>query len=368
MISPYFPPIMAGAELYAYEISKYLVEKGYEVDVITKHFGDLQSHELMDGIKVHRARSFNLPKMRSLISMPAMFLKALKLDSDIVHAHITYPSGIIAYLVNKIKKTPYIVTSQGDELLDYPESKELKYITPILSIVLRNATKVHCISNALKDSLITKFKVPEEKIVVIPNGVDLEKFKPEPKKDLKKEHEADFVLINVSRLSPKNNIAKTIEAVKKVAEKHKNFKYLIVGEGEERGNLERLIDKLNLGSTVIFTGWIGHNELPVYIAGAQAFIRTSVTEGLGIVFLEAMACGTPVIASRVHGILDIVEDHKTGLFVDPNDVDQTVDKIIELIENNDLRKSLSENGLEFVKNFDWVKICERSEKLYFEDN
>lgn len=364
MISPYFPPIMAGAELYAYEVSKYLVKNGYEVDVITKHFGNLKSYEIIDGIRVHRVRTLDVPKLRSLISMPSMIIKALRMDYDIIHAHITYPSAIIAYIINKIKKTPYIVTCQGDELLDYPEGRELEYIKPGLAIALRNAAKVHSISNAIKNSLINNFNVPKEKIEVIPNGVDLKKFKPEPRIDLKKEFNTNFVLINVSRLSPKNNIAKTIEAVKIVHEKYTDFKYLIVGDGEEKDNLEKLINKLGLNSAVILTGWIKHDELPAYIAGSDAFIRTSVTEGLGIVFLEAMACGTPVIASRVQGILDIVEDYKTGLLVEPNDANQIANKIMEIIENDDLRKRLSENGLNFVRNFDWVKICERTEKLY----
>lgn len=364
-ITPYFYPIQAGAELYVYEVAKYLVKKNYEVSVLTKHFGNLTDFELIDGIKVYRVRSLDIPKLRSFIAFMPMLNKALRLEYDFIHAHITYPSAIIAYIINKIKKTPYIVTCQGDELLDYPESKELKYIKPILELALKNASKIHCISNAIKNSLINNFNISKSKIEVIPNGVDLKKFRPTAKINLKEKFNAEFILINVSRLSPKNNIEKTIEAFKLVSKKHKNIKYLIVGEGKEKKNLKKLIDKLNLGSDVILMGWIRHDELPAYIAGSDAFIRTSITEGLGIVFLEAMACGTPVIASRVHGILDIVEDYKTGLLVDPNDVNQIAKKIAEIIEDESLRERLSRNGINFVKNFEWAKICERSEKLYY---
>lgn len=366
MISPYFPPIMAGAEIYTYKLALYLVRKGYDVDVITKHFGNLPGYESMEGVNVYRVRSFNVPKLRSFISMPSMFFKALKKDYDIIHAHIPYPSAIISYFVSKLKSTPYIVTSQGDELLDYPEAKELKYIKPLTGLALRNAKKVHCISNALKHSLVENFKVPEEKIHVIPNGVDVKKFKPEKKRDLKGKFNAEFILVNVSRLSPKNNIGKTIEAVKKVTEKYKKFKYLIIGDGEEKERLERMIKELGLEDKVILTGWVDNDLLPSYIAGSDALIRTSVTEGLGIVFLEAMACGTPVIASNVQGILDIVRDHETGLLVDPNNIATISEKIIEIIENDRLRKDLSIKGLEYVKEFDWEQICKKSETLYLE--
>ncbi len=357
---------MAGAELYTYEVSKYLVKKGYEVDVITKHFGNLKSFEIIDGIRVHRVRSLDIPKMRSLFAMPSSLLKALKMEYDLIHAHITYPSALIAYVLSKVKKVPYLVTCQGDELLDYPESRELRYIKPALSVALRNAGRIHSISQAIKKSLVSNFGVHPDIIEVIPNGVDLSKFRPDIGKDLRREFKTDFVLINVSRLSPKNNVDSTIKAARIVKDSGRDFKYLIVGDGEEQDRLRRLVKKLGLKSTVVFTGWIQHRALPRYIAGSDAFIRASVTEGLGIVFLEAMACGTPVIASRVQGILDIVEHGRTGLLVDPEDVEDIADGIAKLIENRRLRERLRNNGLKFVKKFDWKNICERTERLYFD--
>jgi glycosyltransferase involved in cell wall biosynthesis len=366
MISPYFPPIMAGAEIYAYELSKFIVEKEYEVDVITKHFGDLKSFELMDDIKIHRVRSFNLPKMRSFISFPAMFIKAYKIDCDLIHAHITYPSGIIAYLINKIKKTPYIVTSQGDELLDYPESKELKFILPLLKKVLKNAVHVHCISTALKKSLIENFGVAENKITIIPNGVDLKNFNPKKSGDLKKRFGADFLIINVSRLTPKNNVEASMRAFKKVVQKNpdKKIKYIIAGTGPLEKKLKGLTSELGLSQFVEFIGWIDHHELPLYLSSSDLFIRTPVTEGLGNVFLESMACATPVIASNVQGILDIVIDGHNGLLVNPLDEAEISKKIISLIENEEELKKLGKNCLNFIKDYDWPVICEKTLKVY----
>jgi glycosyltransferase involved in cell wall biosynthesis len=366
MISPYFPPIMAGAEIYAYEVSKYLVRHGHEVDVITKHFGDLKGFEVMDGIKIHRVRSINLPKMRSLISMPAMFLKALSLDPDIIHAHIPYPSGILAYLINKVKKTPYIATSQGDELLDYPESKELKYLVPILKKALRNASHIHCISTALKKSLIENFDIDERKITIIPNGVDLKNFSPEKRANLKKKYGADFLIINVSRLTPKNNVETTLKVLKNVIEKidDKLIKYLIVGEGPQKDDLKRIISQLGLNEYVEFLGWIDHKELPVYLSSSDLFIRIPVTEGLGNVFLESMACGTPVIAANVQGILDIVFDGYNGFLVNPFDESEITGRIVQLVNGDEDLRELSVNSLDFIKDYDWPIICEKTMAIY----
>lgn len=364
MITPYFAPELAGAELYAFEVSKYLVRKDHEVRVVTKHLGNLQSFEVLNGIAVHRVRALDFYKLRSLTALPFMIYKTWQLarECDLIHAHITYPGGMIAYLIKKMKNTPYIITSQGDELLDYPELKELKYIKMLLKIALKNADHIHCISRALKESLVKHFDVPGEKITIIPNGVDLKKFNPAKKK----RYDADFVFANVSRLVPKNNVRITIKAFKKVLDQFQNkkIKYIIIGDGEERKKLERLTRDLGLEENITFVGWIEHEELPPLIAGSDAFIRTSITEGLGVAFLEAMACGVPVIASKVQGILDIVKHEYNGLLVDPKNVNDIVSKMVLLVENEKLRDTLRKNGLELVKSYDWEEVCRNTEDIY----
>ncbi len=231
---------------------------------------------------------------------------------------------------------------------------------------MKNAVHVHCISSALKRSLIENFDVAENKISIIPNGVDLKNFSPKKSGELKKRFGADFLIINVSRLTPKNNVEATLRAFKKVVQKtpDKKIKYIIAGTGPLEKKLKGLTAELGLSQYVEFIGWIDHEKLPQYLSSSDLFIRTPVTEGLGNVFLESMACATPVIASNVQGILDIVIDGYNGILVDPFDDVETSKKIISLIENEEELKKLGKNCLNFIKDFDWEIICEKTQDIY----
>jgi glycosyltransferase involved in cell wall biosynthesis len=266
-------------------------------------------------------------------------------------------------MVKKFSGVPYIVTLQGDELMDYPELKELKLIKPLLNSALKNANHIHCISNALSESIQRFFGINAGKITIIPNGVDLRKFSPREGIDLKSKFGCQKVIINVSRLSPKNGIEYVIRAMPYVVQKE-DAKLILVGDGPSREKLENLVDELKLKDRAVFMGRVEHNEVPRLIAEADVFIRTSITEGLGIVFLEAMACGTPVIASNVQGILDIVFDEVTGLLVDPEDVRGIADRIVRVLDDEILRDKLRKNALEFVKSYDWNKISKQTLELY----
>lgn len=361
MITPYYLPYLAGAELYVYEVSKYLIKNGHKVNIVTKHFGNLKKFEVMGGINVYRVKSIDLPQIRSLIAFPFMFLKALKLakKSDLIHAHIAYPSGIIAMLIKSLTKKPYIITSQGDELMDYPEKKLLKFLKSPIKRSLKKANHIHCISKALFNNIKDFFDINPKNITIIPNGVDLNLFNSAKKVDLKKKFKSKNILINVSRLTKKNNVESVIKAMTKL---DKNTRLIIVGDGPERKNLEQLAKKLNV--QVIFTGNIDHKKIPSLIKGADIFIRTPRTEGLGNVFLESMASNVPIIASPIGGILDIIKNNENGLLVNQNNVEEIASAIKKLLKDNNLREKLIKNGSKFVKDYDWNTIGEKTFKIY----
>ncbi len=359
MITPYYLPDVGGAEICIYELAKGLVKNGHKVNVVTKHFGNLKKFEVMEGISVYRARSINLPQIRSLIAFLPMFLKALKVskNSDLIHAHITYPSGIIAMLIKFLTKKPYIITSQGDELMNYPEKRLLKLLRFPIKKALEKADHIHCISKALFNSIRDYFHINPKRITIIPNGVNLNLFKKAKKTDLKKELECEKILINVSRLTKKNNVESTIKAMARI---DKDVRLVIVGGGPERKNLGLLAKKI--GRQIIFYGKVDNNEIPCLIKGADMFIRTPKTEGLGNVFLEAMACGVPVIASPVGGIPEIVRDNWNGMLV--NNIDEAALAVKKLFKDNKLRNELIKNGFEFVRDYDWKIICEKTFQVY----
>jgi glycosyltransferase involved in cell wall biosynthesis len=363
MISPYFYPEIGGAEFAAYEVSKWLAQEGHEVKVVTKHFGEFMDHELLSGVEVFRVRARRIRGLQSLSAFPGMLRLAMRLaeKADIVHAHIPYPSAIIAYIIKKLKNKPYLVTSQGSELLDYPEEKPLRVIKPITGVTLKNAAHIHAISRALKNSIVRNFGIPPDKITIIPNGVDFSLFNPD--RGVKDPNRAEKIIVSVSRLTEKNALDYLIRAMPHVLKKI-DSKLIIVGDGDQRAYLENLIKKLEIESNVELKGWVKYEDVPEIIASADLFVRTSITEGLGTAFLEAMACGTPVIGSRVQGILDIIQDGYNGILVNPTDIQQIADSIIRVLEDESLRNNLIKNGLEFVEKYRWDNISREYLELY----
>ncbi len=359
MLTSYYLPYLAGAELYVKEMAESLANDKHNVTIITKHFGNLKNFEVINKVNIHRVKTLDLPQSRSLISLPSLFFKTLKLskDASLIHAHITYPNGIIAYLVHKITKIPYIITLQGDELFDYPEKKLLKLLKFPIKLALKNSSKIHCISNALSTSIQKNFNISKEKITIIPNGVNINQFKNAKKINLHKKYSSKSILISVSRLTIKNNLSLVIESLKNM----QDIKFIIIGSGPEEEKLKKLAKKLNVNAT--FLGYIENKKIPFYLKDADIFIRTPTTEGLGIVFLEAMAANVPIIASKVAGIPDIIKHNYNGILVNL-DKKEIRNAINLLLKSQLLRKKLTKNASKFVKDYDWPIIYKKTFNLY----
>ncbi len=363
MISSYYLPYLAGAELYVKEIAERLVKNGNKAAVLTKNLGNLKAFEVINDVKVYRVFSGNTSHLRSVIAFPKMFFNGLKMakECSLIHAHITYPNGIIAYLIARSRKKPYIITLQGDELMDYPEKRMLRMLKLPIGAALRNADKVHCISKALADAAVKNFGVAKDKTVIIPNGVDLAGFKNAKKIDLKKKYDAKKILISVSRLTDKNNIELVIRAMKHV---DRQAKLIIIGDGPNKQKLLKL--KKDLKVRVEFLGNIEHDRIAGYLKGADLFVRTPKTEGLGIVFLEAMAAGLPIITSNVGGIPDIVKHNETGIITGNKDEKELAKAINSLLKDKKLSEKLMINGKEFIRDYDWGIIYKKTYQMYSE--
>lgn len=358
MISSYYLPYLAGAELYVKEIAERLVRDGNKVAVLTKSLGKLPSHEIINGVKVYRIKAVNASHARSPSAFPGMLSKGIKMarQADIVHAHIAYPNGILAYVIKKATGKEYILTLQGDELMDYPEKRLLKLLKWPIKIALRNASKVHCISNALAKKAVDYFNVDNGKIVVIANGVDIAKFNDAEK--IKISNDKKRIVMTVSRLTRKNNVEILLRAMKHV----KKARLIVIGDGPEKKALVKM--KKELGIDAEFLGNIKHSNLPGYLKNADVFVRTPITEGLGIVFLEAMAAGVPIIASSTGGINDIVKDNVNGVIVSNKNAREIAYAINKLLDDKKLRAWLIENGRRFVKEYDWQIVYEKTKELY----
>ena len=172
------------------------------------------------------------------------------------------------------------------------------------------------------------------------------------------------MIITTSRLVEKNAIDTIIRALSFL---HGNYKLLIAGSGELFYKLRKLTNELRLTKRVLFLGNIEHNELPQYLHISDVFVRPSLSEGMGNSFIEAMAAGVPVIATKVGGITDFLKDGETGLFCGIDDPKGISEKIELLIENNELRERIIKKAKQMVsEKYDWNLITKNMKENVFE--
>jgi phosphatidylinositol alpha-1,6-mannosyltransferase len=227
---------------------------------------------------------------------------------------------------------------------------------------LAKADKVVAVSRFTRDSLVALMGVDPGKITLIRNGIDLSRFTRRARRaDLAARYgiEGRRVLLTVGRLSERKGQDKVIEALPALRQAIPDLVYLLVGDGPLRALLEGQARALGVIDHVIFAGSVPHDEMADHYALADAFIMANrelpsgETEGFGLVFLEANACGVPVIAGRAGGSVDAVTDEVNGLLVDGEEADEIVAAVTRVFADGTLRARLVQQGLEVAAHSGW---------------
>ena len=304
--------------------------------------------------------------------MPFIFLRSLYMIKrekiKLVHCQGRL-SGILGYLLKKTTKIPYIITIQSADFSVYHPKANIKPIAWLHKFigkkVFKNAIKCHAVSSYLKQHF-AEYGIKDA--LVIPNGVDQKEFKPDPQKRKTRKElglDTENLIICISRLEPKNGTEDLIKAAKILKDKIEDFKIAIMGSGSQKKKLEKITRELKLENSVIFLGDIPHGAVPKYLACADVFVRPSLAEGFGIVFIEAMACEVSVIGTPVGGILDFLHNNKTGLFCEPGKPKSIAEKIEILIRDKKLRDKLVKNAKKIVKEvYNWDRISDEIKNIY----
>ncbi|MHA1264589.1 MAG: glycosyltransferase family 4 protein [Candidatus Helarchaeota archaeon] len=210
--------------------------------------------------------------------------------------------------------------------------------------ILKNATKILPISSYTANILKEKYKIRNEALEILPIPVDTENF--QPKKSTNSEEK---YLLVVARLDPRKKIQNLFFSFKNLERKYPDLYLYVVGDGSERKKLEFLAKNLNLTEKVKFFGNLRGKKLRTIYQNAELFVLPSIQEGLAVVILEAMACGIPVITTRSGGPEYIIKNRKNGLLIEPNDINALKEAIITLLDDKQLHKKISEEGIHTVK-------------------
>lgn len=352
----YFPPHLGGMEACAKEIAERLARKGHQIEVYTSDIGC--KNERLKSAKDFKIRYLKSFEFAHTPIIPNLFFKLLKIPKySIIHLHLVQSFvPEIVWLVSKIRKVPYIAHVH----LDVGPSGKLGSLLPLykrlfLKRVLSRASKVVCLTEEYEKFINKKYGIIKNKIITIPNGVS-EKFLIS-KKDI---NSNNINLLFVGRLSIQKNVPRLINAISLLKGKATLH---IVGSGEKENEIKKLISDKKLNNVILHGKKVGRDLVNFY-KSADIFILPSDREGLPLVLLEAMASGTPIIASSVMGIREFVGD--AGILVNPPTPKKFAMAIDELIENKEKRNTLSIRGREKVKQYDWNKIVKKFETVYRE--
>lgn len=365
-ITSSFYPVIGGQEKVVFETSKCLVDLGHEVTILTTDLfcedQNLPSEELKEGIKIVRLKNKFSLKGYGFSSEAVNWLKKNWKEYDIVHSHgynRFLSEYALFYLRNKI---PTVFSAHG-----FIHTKK-NYLFKIL----HDATLGKFVRYACKCTALTKldfneyFKlgVQKENVFDLPNGVDVEKFSNPNKKcvtSLKKKFNLrGKTLVYTGRIHKSKGLNHVIEAIKDL-----DCKLLLVGQ--DAGHKQELIElskKLNIEKKVIFAGCLPDEEFIAAYYASDIFVLFSEWEGFGIVAIEAMAAGKPLIVSDRGSLPFVVNDGKEGYVVPFENKALLKVKISELLVDPNVRKKLGEMGKNNSKRYSWGQIVRNLETIY----
>ncbi|MBU0546389.1 glycosyltransferase family 4 protein [Patescibacteria group bacterium] len=280
-------------------------------------------------------------------------------------------SGIICWILNIFTKVPYIITIQSADFNIYHSEIKSNLIVRLQAWVERQVYKNAKICHAVSQDLCAHFgRQGRGDAVMIPNGVETKIFKPidgSLKAQVRKEIgvKSKYLISCVSRLQEKNGTHDLVQAVKILKDMGFDVECAILGDGQERGRLEKMVEELGIKEKVHFLGQIMHEDAGKFVAASDIFVRPSLAEGFGIVFLEAMACGVPVIGTPVGGIVDFLKDGETGLICKPGKPEDLADKCAKLLSDAQLYAIIKQNSFRMLEEeYCWSSLARKINDLY----
>ncbi len=374
LLSKQFPPGVGGAETYAYELANGLGERGHDVDVYTQWVDspdeEADVHENVSVYRICGAR-------RKLVTFETLWFsytarRAIDFEQyDVVHGTMMPASTIAVTPFNDID-APVVLTSHGTSIgetkavaLETPADYLLKFFFHPMNVAMdyvasRGADQVIAISDHAYEQLTTSYRLDEADVEMIPHGVDTDWFYPRDEQHPAVDEEKT-TLLYVGRLGARKGLDLALRAFAEVDAE--DVEFLIAGTGRHEESLRELARELGIADRVRFLGYVPDEDLPVLYSSVDVFVLPSRYEGFGLVLLEAMACGTPVIGADAGGIPTAIEDGDSGLIV-RRDVDALAEAMRSLKTETTNWQAMSENSLNQANRNSWDEVTSRVEELY----
>ena len=377
-------PQGSGGEIYYQNLAYFLAKKGQDVHVLTGVSPPPpkeQTHSFKSLLRLsadytpdEKFDFFNLLKRIFFIlklSRKTIFI-VRKYNIDLIHTSTPLLSTLL-FFVSRFLKRPLIASNRvfflnnWQNLLNNYFKAKLFEITELISYKLPYSCLISVSANFIE--LVRRYGV-KTPIVHIPNAVDFKIFNPHVSSKKVRERYLDtdkkYLISFIGRLVPQKGIEVLIKAISSVNNFMENCMYLIVGEGSHRTDLEKLTKKLNI-KNINFEGAVPYFRIPEFIIASDIIVLPSLAEGVSRVLLETMACGKPVITTKLVGTKELIIHGKTGILVEKDNVQQLTEALISLLKDKLLREKIGKTAYNYIKDkFTWDRLGNKTRKIYNE--
>lgn len=344
--------------IFIHELCRQLVDLNCQVHVVTSTKNSRSSLKIIEGVHIH-----NLNLFRSFL--PFFVQKVIKTvkkyQIDVLHAHFTFPGGLIGAITRKITSTPLIVTVHG---YDTTCIRNIGYglicnpfLRKIVKKTLKSVDKIIAVSKSVKKRII-QLRIRDNKIKVIYNGVDLKRFC-QSREILERsnilKHKKNWthkrILLNVGSLVPVKGQKYLIEAMRDVIKEFPDSILLICGDGPLKKPLHELVKRYGLQDYVKFMGTIHPKDMHSYYTIADVFLLSSLIEGHPISLLEAMAYSKPIVATKVGGIPETIKTQRNGLLIKKQSPKKLAEAICTVLRDKKLAEAIRRNAGKSIKKY-----------------
>ena len=378
MLSWEYPPLSyGGLARHVQDLSEAMASKGHSLHIITQGDNNIPEKEEINGVMVYRTRRVkvggnnfvdDILHLNYQLLERAIEVKQKLGGVDLIHAHdwLVFWAGKV--LKHSLKK-PLVYTIHATE---YGRNQGIyndmqRYINDLEWYACYEAWRVIVCSNYMKNEVKGLFQVPDDKVEMISNGVNIENYqaKSDSKFRSKYAHPEEKIVFYVGRIVREKGIQVLLRAVPQILNQDEDVKFVIAGKGPFLSSLKDHAGFLGINKKVYFTGFISDEERNKLYHAADTAVFPSLYEPFGIVALEAMATKTPVITTSAGGLDEFVKHGINGLKVMPDNPKQLADTILHVLNNPDQCKEMAEKAYKFVRDkHNWEKIADQTEKLY----
>lgn len=374
----YPPRIVGGIARVVHDLSKRLIKDGHEVTVVTYKEGNVPDYENDKGVNVYRVNNYMINPnnfidwiMQLNFNMLAKATEIINKEGpfDVIHAH----DWLVAYAAKSLKDSfgiPIVSTIHATEAGRNSgiHDETQRYINDTEWMLTYESTEVIVNSNYMKNELQRLFGLPFEKINVVPNGVNLNLYSGvERDYEFRRKYAADNekIILFVGRLVYEKGIQNLIAAMPKVLNSYHDAKLIVAGKGGMMEELKQQVNAMGISNKVYFTGYLNSKDVTKMYKCADVAVFPSTYEPFGIVALEGMLSGTPVVVSDIGGLNEIVEHRVNGMKSYAGNPNSLADSILSLLFDPALCASVAKKAKAKVKdNYNWAKIAQDTHFTY----